>query len=127
MAAVTQALPAGARLFLRSPGRLGEGLVELEFGPDDEERFFVARDELLDRFERWLDAQGRSVELHGDAELLLGFKRGVLNGHLGRWRTAISTSCCSSSIRARPSRMPRGATAASCSTSHRTYRRVGQF
>jgi hypothetical protein len=61
--------------------------VELEFGPDDEERFFVARDELLDRFERWLDAQGRSVELRVDVELVLGFKWGYLGGHLGRWRT----------------------------------------
>jgi hypothetical protein len=62
--------------------------VELEFGPDDEDRFFVVRDELLDRFERWLDAQGRPVELRADAELVLGLKWGYLGGHLGRWRTA---------------------------------------
>jgi hypothetical protein len=62
--------------------------VELEFGPDDEVRFFVVRDELLDRFERWLEAQRRSVELRADAELVLGFKWGYLDGHLGRWRTA---------------------------------------
>ena len=61
--------------------------MDLEFGPDDEDRFFVARDELLDRFERWLDAQGRPVELRTDAELVLGFKWGYLDGHLGRWRT----------------------------------------
>jgi hypothetical protein len=66
----------------------GECLVELEFGPDDEDRFFVVRDELLDRFERWLDAQGRPVELRADAELVLGLKWGYLGGHLGRWRTA---------------------------------------
>jgi hypothetical protein len=62
--------------------------VELEFGPDDEDRFFVVRDELLDRFERWLEVQGRPVELRVDAELVLGFKWGYLDGHLGRWRTA---------------------------------------
>jgi hypothetical protein len=62
--------------------------VKLEFGPDDEDRFFVARDELLDRYERWLGVQGRSVELRADAELVLGFKWGYLDGHLGRWRTA---------------------------------------
>jgi len=62
--------------------------VDLEFGPDDEDRFFAARDELLDRFERWLDAQGRPVELRADAELVLGFKWGYLDGHLGRWRVA---------------------------------------
>jgi len=61
--------------------------VELEFGPDDEERFFVARDELLERFEWWLVAQGRSVDLRADAELVLGFKWSYLDGHLGRWRT----------------------------------------
>jgi hypothetical protein len=65
-----------------------ECLVELEFGPDDEDRFFVVRDEVLDRFERWLDAQGRPVELRIDAELVLGFKWSYLDGHLGRWRTA---------------------------------------
>jgi hypothetical protein len=32
--------------------------------------------------------QGRSVELRADAELVLGFKWGYLDGHLGRWRTA---------------------------------------
>lgn len=62
--------------------------MELEFGPDDEDRFFVVRDELLERFERWLDSQGRSVDLRMDAELVLGFKWGYLDGHLGRWRTA---------------------------------------
>jgi hypothetical protein len=65
-----------------------ECLVELEFGPEDEDRFFVARDELLDRFERWLGVQGRPAELLADAELVLGFKWGYLDGHLGRWRTA---------------------------------------
>jgi hypothetical protein len=62
--------------------------VDLKFGPDDEDRFFVARDELMERFERWLGAQGRPGELHVDAELVLGFKWGYLDGHLGRWRTA---------------------------------------
>lgn len=62
--------------------------MDLEFGPDDEDRFFVARDELLERFERWLGAQGRPAELHVDAGLVLGFKWGYLDGHLGRWRTA---------------------------------------
>ena len=61
--------------------------MDLEFGPDDEDRFFVARDELMERFERWLDAQGRPVELRADVELVLGFKWGYLDGHLGRWRT----------------------------------------
>jgi hypothetical protein len=28
------------------------------------------------------------VELRADAELVLGFKWGYLDGHLGRWRTA---------------------------------------
>lgn len=32
--------------------------------------------------------QGRPSELRTDAELVLGFKWGYLNGHLGRWRTA---------------------------------------
>jgi hypothetical protein len=45
----------------------GECLLELEFGPDGEGRFFVARDELLGRFERWLEAQGRPIELSADA------------------------------------------------------------
>ena len=62
--------------------------MELAFGPDDEDRFVVARDELLERFERWLDAQGRPVELRSDAELVLGFKWVYLDGHLGRWCTA---------------------------------------
>lgn len=62
--------------------------MELDFGPDDEDRFFIVRDELLERFERWLDAQGHPVELRVDAELVLGFKWGYLDGHLGRWRTA---------------------------------------
>jgi len=61
--------------------------VDLEFGPDDEDRFFDTSDELMSRFERWLDAQGRPVELRADAELVLGFKWGYLDGHLGRWRT----------------------------------------
>lgn len=62
--------------------------MELEFGPDDEDRFFIVRDELLERFERWLDAQGHPGELRVDAELVLGFKWGYLDGHLGRWCTA---------------------------------------
>jgi hypothetical protein len=62
--------------------------VDLEFGPDGEDRFFVARGQLLERFARWLDTQGRPAELRADAELVLGFKWGYLDGHLGRWRTA---------------------------------------
>ena len=30
-------------MLLRSGGRLGECLVDLEFGPDDEDRFYVAQ------------------------------------------------------------------------------------
>jgi hypothetical protein len=63
--------------------------VDLEFGPDDEDRFFVARDELLDRFERWLDAQGRSAELRADRSWCWASSGATyLDGHLGRWRTA---------------------------------------
>lgn len=74
---MSQALPARARLSLRSPGRLAAGLVELVFGPDDE-----------DRFQRWLGVRGRPVELRVDAEFVFEFKWGYLDGHLGRWRTA---------------------------------------
>jgi hypothetical protein len=37
--------------------------VELEFGPDDDDRFFVASAELMERFGSWLDTRGRPVEL----------------------------------------------------------------
>lgn len=62
--------------------------MDREFDPDDEDRFFAVRDDLLERFERWLDARGRSGELRMGAELLLTFKWGYLDGHPGRWRTA---------------------------------------
>ncbi|MDP8932524.1 MAG: hypothetical protein M3O70_29235, partial [Actinomycetota bacterium] len=60
--------------------------MRLRFGPDEEEAFFATRDELVRRFEAWLSATGGSADLASDAQLLLDFKWGYLDGDLGWWR-----------------------------------------
>ena len=60
--------------------------LHMEFAPEDEDRFFAVRDEVLEGFDEWLAERGRSTDQRLDAELVLGLKWGYLDGHLGRWR-----------------------------------------
>lgn len=62
--------------------------MQLRFGPDDEDRFFARRDELIERFGSWLLDRGQEEQLSVDAELFLQFKWGYLDGDLGRWTLA---------------------------------------
>lgn len=66
-------------------------LMDLVFGPDDDEEFTAARDGLLGRFERWLVDARRHVEadaaeMAGDAGLALDWKWSYRDGDLGRWQ-----------------------------------------
>jgi len=66
------------------------GAMRMLFGPDDEDGFFAARESLVDRFERWLVAEGlagdEAPEIAANAGLALEWKWGYGDGHLGRWR-----------------------------------------
>ena len=53
----------------------------LRFGPDDEDAFYVARDDLVSRFERTDDGH----HLGWVAAQVLDFKWGYLDGDLSRW------------------------------------------
>jgi len=53
----------------------------MRFGPDDEEAFYEARDELADRFESSVEGDG----LGWVATQVLDFKWGYLDGDLTRW------------------------------------------
>jgi len=55
--------------------------VRMRYGPDDEDAFFAARDELTTRFE--LSPGGH--ELGWVAAQVLDFKWGYLDGDLSRW------------------------------------------
>jgi hypothetical protein len=65
--------------------------MRLVFGPNDDEAFAAAREELLGRFERWLVAEGLGGDdpagVAGDAGLALDWKWGYGGGQLARWRT----------------------------------------
>jgi hypothetical protein len=58
--------------------------MRLEFDEGDEGAFHDAREQLLDRFDRWRGGQPYDAE-RWTAELLMQFKWGYLDGHLGRW------------------------------------------
>lgn len=60
-------------------------MMRMRFGPDDESAFFAARDQLIDRFERWLVEGGRSPDLAADGPLVPDFKWSYLDGDLGWW------------------------------------------
>ncbi|MGH9113171.1 MAG: hypothetical protein ACRDZN_12890 [Acidimicrobiales bacterium] len=66
--------------------------MRLVFGPDDDVEFSAARDQLLDRFGRWLAGTARLGDADaagtvGDAGLALDWKWSYGDGDLGRWRT----------------------------------------
>ena len=64
--------------------------MRLQFGPDDEDGFYSARDALLVRFEGWLDDRPAAPhadpsQVAGEAALALDWKWAYGDGHLGRW------------------------------------------
>jgi hypothetical protein len=59
--------------------------VRSRFGPEDEDAFFAARDEVVARFHGWLDERGLSADLGSDADLLLRFTWGYLDGDILTW------------------------------------------
>jgi hypothetical protein len=61
--------------------------MRMQFGPDDEEAFFAARDDLLDRFADWAERDASGVD-PGLMQFVLDYKWGYGDGHLGRWITA---------------------------------------
>ena len=68
------------------PARATIGTVRLRFGPDDEQEFFAAREELLERFGAWCDTEKTTGVDVDDAHLLLDWKWGYADGDLGHWR-----------------------------------------
>ena len=56
--------------------------MRLRYGPDDEDAFYAARDELASRFEQ----SPRGHDLGWVAAQVLDFKWGYLDGDLSRWR-----------------------------------------
>ncbi len=59
--------------------------MQLRFGPDEEQTYLDARDELLRRFEEWLSATSQPIDLASDAQQLLDFKWCYLDGDLSWW------------------------------------------
>ena len=66
--------------------------MQLRFGPDDEQRFLVTQDLLLDRFTQWLGTAPRAgyppAELAVGAGFAFDWKWSYGDGHLARWRVA---------------------------------------
>jgi hypothetical protein len=61
--------------------------MRMEFGPEDEEAFFETRDALLEQFADWSGQAAPGTD-PGLVQLVLDYKWGYGDGHLGRWTTA---------------------------------------
>lgn len=60
----------------------------MEFSADEEKKFYRRRDQLASEFEGWLPAAVAESVDSNDLAMLLDWKWGYGDGHLGRWRAA---------------------------------------
>jgi len=61
--------------------------MRMRFAPEDEEAFYQAQGELLDRFAAWAERRAPEAD-PGLVQFALDYKWGYSDGHLGRWTTA---------------------------------------